>query len=183
MKTLTLTLTTMLIVTFGTISTTSWAQMSPYKFNQLFHQAFAQYVDGNHHEALPIFERLYFEDGSHGQVAYLYAMCRVKTNASDLALTRNILQCAARKFDYQHRIGHAEDRTAPVKVWFYLAEVCAKESKVEKAIESYRNYMSCIQLASLDHKRMVKQRIDELRRQRPGYTQQDDSFTLANTRP
>jgi len=165
------------------ITSTVTAQMSPYKFDQLFQQAFAQVVEGNHEDALPILERLYHANRTHAQVAYLYGVCRMNSNDQDLAVTRKVLEVASANFDYRHRYGCVEDKSAPVKVWFHLAEVNARENRVEKAIESYRNYMSCIPLASLNHKRMVKDRISELKEQRLANTKSNENELLANVKP
>ena len=180
MKTIKNTIQIALIVIMSiAISTSANAQMSPYKFNQLFNQAFGMVVEGNHSEALPILERLYQADSGHGQVAYIYGICRMKTNAKNHNLTRNVLQSASRKFDYNHQYGNANDRTAPVNVWFHLAEANAHENRLDKAIESYRNYMSCIQMASLDHKRMVKDRIEDLKQQKVAMAEDGRTIILA----
>lgn len=174
---------TLLAVLSIAINTNATGQMSPYKFNQLFQRAFEMVVEGNHTAALPIFEELYLADSGHGQVAYLYGFCRMKTNAKDVGLTRNVLLCASRKFNYAHRYGEVTDRTAPVKVWLHLAEVNASENRIDKAIESYRNYMSCIQMASLDHKRMIKTRIEELKQQKAALAAELETQTLAINQP
>lgn len=174
---------TLIVVLTVAINTSATGQMSPYKFNQLFQRAFGMIVEGNHKGAMPIFEELYYADSGHGQVAYLYGLCRMKTGAQDHKLTRNVLLTASHKFAFDHRYGHVDDRTSPVKVWFHLAEVNANENRIDKAIESYRNYMSCIQMASLEHKRMVKGRIEELKQQKAVLAEEMGAETLATSRP
>lgn len=170
---------TLVLATSIAISSSAIAQMSPYKFNQLFQQAFAMVVEGNYTEALPILEELYLADSGHGQVAYMYGVCLMKNQSHNYSLIRNVFQGASRKFNYNHQYGNVKDRTAPVNVWFHLAEANANEHRLDKAIEAYRNYMSCIQMASLEHKRMVKSRIDYLKQQKLARVEEVGSEILA----
>jgi hypothetical protein len=170
----------LLIILSITFTTTVKAQMSPYKFNQLFQQAFVLVVEGSHREAMPILAQLYLADENHGQVSYLYGVCRLKMEAGNSTLTRKVLETASRNFHFKHQYGRVDDRSSPVKVWFYLAEANASENRVDKAIESYRNYMSCIQMASLNHKRMVKNRITELKQQKAAIAEEVGTGMLAS---
>lgn len=145
------------------ISTAS-AQMSPYKFKQQFDIAFAKIVEGNYSEAIPVLEKLHKNDNEHGQVAFLLGMCEVKTNAVTEE-TVNVLRTASKYFDQFHQRGLVDDRTAPAKVWNYLAKALADQNETKEAITAYRNYMSCIPLASLDHKRDVMYAIRSLKNQ------------------
>lgn len=137
---------------------TAQAQMSPYKFEQVFKQAFAQVLAGDYQEAIPLLESLNSSDGEHAQVQYLLALCQMNSGTSDKNTTE-LLQNAAMRYDYFHQSGNASDRTAPAKVWFLLGERLAAEGRTQKAVEAYRNYMSCVPLASIDHKRMVIEKI------------------------
>ncbi|MCF8461431.1 MAG: hypothetical protein K9G46_11965, partial [Flavobacteriales bacterium] len=63
-----------------------------------------------------------------------------------------------------------------------LAEACSKTQLEAAAIEAYRNYMSCVPLASLDHKMMVINRIKELKNAGFEATNGGNGF-LANLKP
>ena len=134
------------------------AQMSEYKFNQLFDQAFRLTLAEDYQQAYPIWKQLVKSDNEHGQVLYFYGVCRTKIGAP-VGQSTPALKTASKKVDYYNQPGRVEDRTAPVKTWFYLAEAYADREEFDKAVEAYRNYMSCIPLASLDHKREVIDRI------------------------
>ncbi|MCF8465105.1 MAG: hypothetical protein K9G41_09695 [Flavobacteriales bacterium] len=152
-----------LVFTTGIIKTESaFAQMSDYKFEQLFEQAFELVLEGNHRQAIPMLTKLYDSDGNHGQVQYLLGMCRMNCGMVD-AFTVHVLKKASRNYHFQHQSGRVEDRTAPARAWFYLAEACSKTELESAAIEAYRNYMSCIPLASIDHKSMIVARIKALK--------------------
>lgn len=144
---------------------TSRAQMSQYKFEQQFDIAFQYVLEGQHKNALPIFERLNKSDGDHAQVQYLYAVCEMKVNHAN-GNTTNLLENAVKVSSVYHQIGRVQDRTAPVKAWMYLAKSYAEMYDYDKAINAYKNYMSCIPMASLEHKRGVIASIKKLRRQK-----------------
>lgn len=147
-----------------TIATSSNAQMSQYKFEQIYSIAFQELVSGNYAEAQSLFGMLNKSDSNHAQVQYLLALCRVNTNSQDQT-TLGLLQKAAAHYDYYHQSGNVNDRTAPAKVWFLLGEMNAQFGKHAKAVEAYRNYMSCIPLASIEHKRDMILRIADSREQ------------------
>ena len=152
-----------LVMTMGIIqSNNADAQMSDYKYAQLFDQAFELVLEGNHRQAIPMLTKLYDSDGNHGQVQYLLGMCRMKCGIVD-AFTVHVLEKAAKNYNFQHQRGRVEDRTAPARAWFHLAEACAETQRKAAAIEAYRNYMTCVSLASIDHKSMVISRIKELK--------------------
>ena len=138
------------------------AQMSPYKFKQQFDIAFAKIVDGEHAEAIPALQKLHTNEPQHGQVAYLLAMCQIKTEGVT-PQTIDLLQIASEKYSYSHQRGLVTDKSAPAKAWFYLANVLAENERSQQAITAYRNYMSCVPLAPIDHKRTVVHAIRELR--------------------
>lgn len=146
------------------ITTSSHAQMSQYKFDQIYSIAFQELVSGNYAEAESLFGMLNKADSDHAQVQYLLALCQVNTNSQDVT-TLNLLQKAAAHYDYYHQSGDVNDRSAPPKVWFLLGAMNAQFGKHAKAVEAYRNYMSCIPLASLEHKRDVILRIADSREQ------------------
>jgi hypothetical protein len=79
------------------------------------------------------------------------------------AFTVYVLEKASKNYNFQHQSGRVEDRTAPARAWFYLAEACSETQHKTAAIEAYRNYMSCVPLASMEHKTMVVNRIKELK--------------------
>ncbi|MBP9150845.1 MAG: hypothetical protein KBF73_01040 [Flavobacteriales bacterium] len=171
-----------LVFTMGIINTeTAAAQMSDYKFAQLFDQAFELVLEGNHRQAIPMLTKLYDSDGNHGQVQYLLGMCRMNCGMVD-AFTVYVLEKAAKNYSFQHQHGRVEDHTAPARAWFYLAEACSKTQLEAAAIEAYRNYMSCVPLASLDHKTMVINRIKELKNA-GSVTDNGGSGILANLKP
>lgn len=158
------------------------AQLSPYKFNQLFDQAFQNVLVGNYAEAIPVLTTLNKSDAEHAQVQFLLAMCSIKEGkVSEREL--QLLQSAVKRYDFYHQSGNAESRTAPAKAWFFLAEVCAELKHHEKAVSAYRNYMSCIPLATIEHKKMIVDRIAECKSASNGLTTQGSSFLLANGKP
>ncbi|MGB0368966.1 MAG: hypothetical protein ACPGD8_06145 [Flavobacteriales bacterium] len=135
-------------------SASSKAQMSQYKFEQKFNTGFAQIMNGDYAQASTVFEQLHKADKSHGQVSYLLGLTLMKMGkADDLAL--EALEQATLTYNYQHQQGRVEDKTAPARAFYYLAKVCAYQGKFDAAIQAYRNYMSCIPLASVDHKREI----------------------------
>jgi tetratricopeptide (TPR) repeat protein len=134
------------------------AQMSEYKFNQLFDQAFKLTLVEDYQQAFPIWKQLVRADQDHGQVLYFYSVCRTKTGGST-AQNTSALSRAVQKVDYYNQPGRVEDRSAPVKAWYHLAEAYAEREDFDAAVEAYRNYMSCIPLASIDHKREVIDKI------------------------
>jgi len=79
------------------------------------------------------------------------------------AFTVYVLNKAAKNYNFQHQSGRVEDRTAPARVWFFLAEARSQMQHETAAIEAYRNYMSCVPMASIDHKTMVINRIKQLK--------------------
>lgn len=153
------------IITIVLATSSANAQMSPYKFDQVFNQAFAQVVEGNHKAALPLLERLHASDSEHGQVQYLFALTRIKMG-NNPGNTVELLERAAKNFSFYHQSGRAADRTAPVTAWMHLANAYAKQYNYDKAIEAYRNYMSCIPMATLDEKRVVIAKIKKLKFQK-----------------
>ncbi len=161
---------------------TAQAQMSEYKFNQLFDQAFEYVVDGNHDQAVTILKRLNKADANHAQVSYLYALAKIKTTGASKA-TESLLENAVKNYDYFHQSGRVEDRSAPVKAWFYLARSYAVNNKYDKAIEAYRNYMSCVPMASIEHKRGIVGKIKMLKRQKLAASGGAVSTTLASKKP
>ena len=82
------------------------------------------------------------------QVQYLYAVCEMKVNHAN-GNTTNLLENAVKVSSVYHQIGRVQDRTAPVKAWMYLAKSYAEMYDYDKAINAYKNYMSCIPMASL----------------------------------
>lgn len=161
MKTLRTIIST-LVMTVMVMNTVSFAQMSPYKFKQQFDVAFGNILEGNYGDAIPVLEKLHLSDGEHGQVAFLLAMCHVKTDEIS-SETVKLLNLASQNFSYYHQRGLVTDKSAPAKAWFYLAQALAETQQSKLAITAYRNYMSCVPLASLDHKRTVVYAIRELR--------------------
>lgn len=158
------------------------AQMSQYKFNQLFDRAFAQIVEGDLEGAMPILDKLYEADPEHGQVSFLLGMCEAKTGNISLK-TEQVLVASAAHYNYTHQRGRVEDRTAPAKVWFYLAEVRAELGHIDEAVNAYRNYMSCIPLASLEHKRDVVQEIKRLKQRQLALASVGASGVIINSMP
>lgn len=143
-------------------TTTVNAQMSNYKFAQQFNRGFALIMEGEYERAESIFANLNEHDKAHGQVGYLLGMIQVKTGNVD-ANTVAVLENASKVYSYVHQRGRVEDKSSPAKSWFYLAKAYEDQAEYSKAIESYRNYMSCIQMASLDHKREIVSAIKKLR--------------------
>ncbi|MBI1287788.1 MAG: tetratricopeptide repeat protein [Flavobacteriales bacterium] len=140
------------------LTTEAYAQMSPYKFAQTFNQAFANVVAADYEEALPLLEQLHQSDPEHAQVGYLLAICRhnLKMEAGG---TLPLLLSASKSYNYYHEHGNVNDRSVPAKAWFLLAEVYSELGRHKESIDAYRDYMSCIPLASLEHKRSVIQLI------------------------
>ena len=171
------------IITIVTATSSANAQMSPYKFEQVFNQAFAQVVEGNHKAALPLLERLHASDSEHGQVQYLFALTRIKMG-NNAGKTVELLEKAAKSFSFYHHSGRSTDRTAPVTAWLHLANAYAKEYSYDKAIDAYRNYMTCIPMASLDVKREVIEKIKKLKFQKLAAQSTDlSSNQLASLNP
>lgn len=140
------------------------AQMSDYKFNQLFDIAFAQIVEGDLEKARTTLEKLNQADPNHGQVGFLLGMCDVKTGHVT-SNTQMVLANAAVNYDYFHQRGRVEDQSAPAKVWLYLAQARTELGFFDAAVTAYRNYMSCIPLATIEHKREVVAEIKRLKAQ------------------
>ena len=138
------------------------AQMSEYKFKQQFDQAFEHTLNGETEEAYTILRRLHISDKEHGQVIYLLALNAIKLRDAGHR-SASYLEKVVDKVSVYHQVGRVEDRTVPVKAWFYLAKSYENTNQYDKAISAYRNYMSNIQLASLDHKREIVMSIKELR--------------------
>ncbi len=158
------------------------AQMSEYKFKQLFDQAFQLTISEEYNQAFPIWRRLVKVDKKHGQVLYFYSVCRFKALGSYTS-TEAMLRSAANRTDYYNQIGRAEDKTAPVKAWFYLGEAYAESAQYKGAIEAYRNYMSCIPMASLDHKREVIAKIKEMKEQLRLTKEYGNTSLIASQKP
>lgn len=138
------------------------AQMSEYKFKQQFDKAFEHTLNGESEEAYTILRRLHVSDREHGQVVYLLALNAIKMRDAGYR-SASYLEQVVDKVSVYHQVGRVEDRTAPVKAWFYLAQSYENTNQYDKAISAYRNYMSNIQLASLDHKREIVEAIKTLR--------------------
>ena len=161
---------------------TSRAQMSEYKFKQQFDIAFQLVLDGQHEEALPIFARLNKADVSHGQVQYLYAVSMMKADRVTNT-TAVLLEKAAVVASLYHQVGRVEDKTAPVKVWMYLAKAYESSNAYDKAIDAYRNYMSSIPMASIEHKRGIVASIKKLREEKLAANSMNDVKLLAEITP
>jgi hypothetical protein len=144
---------------------TATAQMSQYKFKQQFDKAFEYTLNGEHQEASSILQRLHKEDENHGQVAYLLALNEIKLNGAG-AKSASYLRKVIGKVSYYHQTGRVEDQSVPVKAWLYLAKSLANTNDLDEAVAAYRNYMSCIQLASIEHKREIVNAIKELKARR-----------------
>lgn len=160
----------LLMVTFTYSISTAKAQMSPYKFEQVYSIAMEELVSGNFEGAKPHFARLLAADPSHPQIQYLLAVCQMQTNAAN-AQTLQLLEQAVKRYDPYHQHGNVADRTVPAKAWLLLAELSAQFQHATGAIEAYRNYMTCIPLASKEHKYEVIERIREQRQQLAGQNQ------------
>ena len=157
--------TSLIMVLVTTISSvTAFAQMSPYKFAQVYSIAFEELVAGNYQAARPRFEALNAADPEHAQVQYLLAVCDIRTDNRSVR-TLTLLKQAVKQYDPYHQHGNVADRTVPAKAWLLLAEVEAGFEQNTAAIEDYRNYMSCIPLASKEHKSEVIERIRQQRQQ------------------
>lgn len=154
MKTIMTTFKTTAILVLLMNTTGVFAQMSPYKFAQTFNQAFANVVSADYEEALPQLEQLLQNEPEHAQVGYLLAICKRNLNA-DPSETLSLLRSAVKSYDYYHQHGNVDDRSVPAKAWFLLAEVYSDLGRHKESIDAYRDYMSCIPLASLEHKRSV----------------------------
>lgn len=164
MKTMiTKTISTVLVTAM--VAITANAQMSGYKFKQQFDRAFGLIMEAEYQTAIPILEKLNNADENHGQVAFLLGMCQVRTGQVSHK-TQEVLKSASSNFNYYHQRGLVEDRTSPAKVWYYLAEASAENNQFDAAIEAYKNYMSCIPMASLDHKREIVFAIRALRQEK-----------------
>lgn len=161
---------------------TSQAQMSDYKFKQKFDQAFQFVLEGQHEEAIPVFKQLLKADATHAQVQYLYAVSSIKANHAS-AFTTELLENAVKQCNHYHETGRVVDRTAPVKAWMYLALSYSAVYEYDKAIEAYRNYMSCIPLASLEHKRGIIASIKKLKRQKLADNSTGVESLLASQKP
>lgn len=162
MKTLKNILFAVVVIAASVQSSTVRAQMSNYRFNQLFNQGFSLVMEAEYEKAETVFARLHKQDETHGQVNYLLGFCKVKQNKFDQSAIQ-VLASAATTYSYSHQRGRVEDRTAPAKAWFYLAQANAATGNNIAAIEAYRNYMTCIQMASLDHKREIVLAIKKLK--------------------
>lgn len=138
------------------------AQMSNYKFKQQFDKAFEHTLNGENAQALAIFQRLHAADKNHGQVTYLLALNHIKIQGAGEEAA-SYLNEAISKVSYYHQVGRVEDKTVPVKAWYYLAQSLAETNDYSSAINAYRNYMSSIQLAPLAHKREIVHAIQDLR--------------------
>lgn len=161
--------------------TASKAQMSQYKFEQLFNEAFSNILETNYEEAIPMLEKLHEADPDHAQVGYFLGMCQVKSQDVTES-TVEILRKASAKYDYFQQIGRVEDRTSPANVWFYLAKVYSQQHRFDEAIVAYRTYMSCIPMASIEKKRNVIDAIAEARKQKARWESGSNSL-LASQRP
>ncbi|MBL4587668.1 MAG: tetratricopeptide repeat protein, partial [Flavobacteriales bacterium] len=139
------------------------AQMSQYKFNQLFDQAFSQVLTGEYQEAIPMLEKLNNSDALHDQVSFLLAMCYLKTD-QETAQAINLLEQSVRNYDAYHQFGRTEDRTAPYKAWFFLAEAYVKVGRFNDAIVTYRTYMTTVPWVSIDQKRVLVAKIASARK-------------------
>lgn len=150
------------------------AQVSEYKFKQQFDKAFEHTLNGESEEAYTILKRLHTVDSDHGQVTYLLALNNIKSEGAGLE-SSEYLKSVVNQANAYHQTGRVEDRTVPVKAWFYLAKSYENTDQYDKAITAFRNYMSCIQMASLEHKREIVQAIKELRAKKAG-----DVYGLSN---
>lgn len=181
MKTLKITLVVVLAVGSLIQSAVAQAQMSQYKFKQQFDQAFALVLEGDHESAIPVLEKLNKFDSEHAQVGFLLGMCQVKSDNVS-SQTIEVLKKSTKKYDYYHQIGRVEDRTSPSKAWLYLAKACVELNHFDQAIGAYRNYMSCIPMASLDQKRAVVEAIRKAEKQM-AYAESGVASLLASQKP
>lgn len=162
MKAIYIIITTCLI---GAVSVESaQGQMSQYKFNQVFQQAFTQVLVGEYEEAIPVLEKLNTNDPSHAQVAFFLGMSYLKSGENAGAAVE-VLEKAIVKCSPYHQLGRVEDKSAPCKTWFFLAEAYAKSGQLSKAVEAYREYMSTIPFATLDSKREIIAKIQSVKKQ------------------
>lgn len=158
------------------------AQMSQYKFEQVFNQAFAAILNGNYAEATPLLTQLNESDRTHGQVQYLLAMSRIKEGNFG-GKTVRLLEEASKKYNFYHAYGDVKDETSPANVWFLLAESYAHTGAAKKSIDAYRNYMSCIPLASIQHKRSIIEKISAQQVQLARSSEVGSSSMIASRKP
>jgi len=143
------------------------AQMSEYKFKQQFDKAFEHTLNGEADKAYTILKMLHTADSNHAQVTYLLALNNIKLMGAGFE-SAEYLKAVVNQTSVYHQTGRVEDRTVPVKAWFYLAKSYENTNEYDKAINAFRNYMSCIQMASLEHKREIVHAIKELRTMKAG---------------
>jgi len=155
------------------------AQMSDYKFEQQFNKAFELVVTGEIDQAIPLLETLRRADRSHHQVNYLLGMCYVRTG-QHLNVSEMLLTIASNNTDQHSQLGMVENRTAPVRTWYYLAEVQFKLGHFRESRDAYRTYMSFGRLG-MEEIRMVRDRINEA--EAILFPSRQSSVTLAALQP
>lgn len=123
------------------------AQISQYKFAQLFDVGFQYVLEEDYGRAEFIFRGLNKSDTEHGQVSYLLGMCQVINETADQN-TIQALESASRLYNDLHQRGRVEDRTSPSVVWFYLAKAYESQGMLKEALSAYRTYTSCARIGS-----------------------------------
>lgn len=155
------------------------AQMSDYKFEQQFNKAFEFVVIGDIDQAIPLLETLRRSDKSHHQVNYLLGMCYVRTG-QHLNVSEMLLTFASNNTDQNSQLGVVECRTAPARVWYYLAEVQFKLGHYRESRDAFRTYMSFGRLG-MEEIRNVRARISEA--EAILFPSKQSSVTLAALQP
>jgi TolA-binding protein len=115
--------------------------MSQYKFNLLFENAFELMLSGEWDKALPVFINLYQTDTTNSNLCYLTGFCLYKLRREP-ATAVQLLEKASLAINPKYIRGISEERKAPITTFYYLGELQYLEGDFQDALASYMRYLA-----------------------------------------
>lgn len=115
--------------------------ISQYKFNLLFENAFELMLSGDWDKALPVFITLYQNDTANSNICYLTGFCLFKLKREP-ATAVQLLEKASQSVNPRYIRGMSDERKAPITTFYYLGELQFLEGNFQDALTAYLRYLA-----------------------------------------
>ncbi len=129
--------------------------ISQYKFNLLFENAFELMLSGEWDKALPVFITLYQTDTTNSNLCYLTGFCLYKLRREPSTAVQ-LFEKASLSVNPKYVRGVSEERKAPINTFFYLGELQYLEGDYQNALSSYLRYLAWLPGSQLHAKNEAK---------------------------
>lgn len=129
--------------------------MSQYKFNLLFENAFELMLTGEWDKALPVFITLYQNDTTNSNLCYLTGFCLYKMRREPAAAVQ-LFEKASLSVNPRYVRGVSHERKAPISTFFYLGELQYLAGDYQDALTSYLRYLAWLPGSQLHAKNEAK---------------------------